>query len=78
MTEKTRTVHMAVAVDWLRGFLLMREREGHSQDIVTRSDGEPVSYAAALEHLAGLEKDGYAFIPSCDDTDETGRCRGHR
>ncbi len=65
---------------------LQRDKEaGRSQrmfyDLTKSPDQENptyVSYEKAFEQLDSYKKRGFVCVPMCDNTDEKGRCLGHK
>ena len=65
--KKTRTAHMKVSIDIFRWdderLTIMFPNEGTGEEIRAR--------------LLQMRRDGFAFVPSCDNADERGECQGH-
>ena len=75
----SRILHMSATLDFLEGVIRDDERRGRSQVFVTDVEyGGPVSYVTALLTINKLREGGFEVFPPCDDTDATGRCRGHK
>ena len=71
--KMTVTLHMAIAIPYLRHFLQQSQTDGEPQEAFT-----DVGYEDAFAYLNQLEADGFEFVPACDDYDQVGRCRGHK
>jgi hypothetical protein len=69
--------HMNATVAYVYTIIKGLQFEGKPQDYVTR-DGEPVSYEEALEHLEQMQRDGFKFIPCCDNFDKERGCMGSK
>lgn len=72
---ESRTMHMMIAVTWPAQ---MAESGMDVAGWLRDGDGNPCTAQEVLDYCAELEAAGYVAIPSCDDTDEKGQCKGHK
>jgi len=76
-TEIGKSYHMVCSINWAREILLNNKANKRPQVLFESPKGIPKTYDECFYYLADLEQRGFKFVPSCQNHDKEGRCKGH-